>query len=373
MRAQALDLLRFPLCVVIVLIHVLSTNGFVIQGQYVNVAYYPFFSGLYSFVDGFLRGQSVPIYYFIAGFVFFLGVEWTRQKYLQKLKNRVRSLLIPYLIWNTVAVGILFLKLVPGLSRFLSSTSSLNFSWHGLLSCYWFYDNTLIPDPMSDALSLGTTLAPIDVPLWFVRDLIVVVLFTPLLYWIIRRARAYAIVALGLLWFALGYTDYDYPYMLSTAFFYFSFGAYMSINRRDMLVEFGRFFRLSMVAYPLLSILCIVSERCFPECLITIKQLNIFAGLIFAYNLAAWLLNNGKCRVSPFLASASFFVYITHELICAKITRLLYTLLCPTSEGMFLFMYFASFVLTISLLLATFYLLHRYWPAFLKLTTGRLQ
>ncbi len=149
LRSESLDLLRFPLAVVVVTVHLLVVDGFVVDGRYVNVTDSVFFVWVYRFVDSFLRGQSVPIYFFISGFVFFFGIELTPKKYLYKLRNRVKSLFVPYIVWNTLAVGMLLMKLLPCLNRFLPSAYTLNFSWKGLLSCYWMYDQSLVPDPVT--------------------------------------------------------------------------------------------------------------------------------------------------------------------------------------------------------------------------------
>ena len=84
LRSQSLDLLRFPLAVVVLTIHIFSTEGITFQGTTSNFEDYPFFMEVNRFIDGFFRGQSVPIYCFISGFVFFLGVEMTRETYIRK-------------------------------------------------------------------------------------------------------------------------------------------------------------------------------------------------------------------------------------------------------------------------------------------------
>ncbi len=199
----------------------------------------------------------------------------------------------------------------------------------------------------------------------------IVVVCTPLLYWVIRRTKFYVVALIGVLWFATGYTDYDYLHMLSTAFFFFSFGAYMSMNRKDMFREFGKYFRLSVVLYPLLGVLYIVAECCFTEATIAIKQLNICVGLIFAYNLSAWLLRRKICRINSFLASASFFVYVAHLFIGLKLTRLLYVWLSPMTDCGIFSIEIVSILLNIAILLGIYYILQRYCPLLLKVLTGR--
>ena len=66
LRSQSLDLLRFPLAVVILLIHIFSTDGITFQGKTLTFESYPLFLFVNRLIDAFLRGQSVPIYYFIS-------------------------------------------------------------------------------------------------------------------------------------------------------------------------------------------------------------------------------------------------------------------------------------------------------------------
>lgn len=370
LRSQSLDLLRFPLSVVIVIIHVFSANGLILQDKHVNVNEYSFFLEVNHVIDGFLRGQSVPIYFFISGFVFFLGVEGlTKEKYFQKLKNRAKTLLIPYIIWNFVAILFLLVRLLPCFNGYLSYTdSTFNLSLSSFLSCFWMYDGNL---NISGAGANTPSLFPLNFPLWFLRDLMIVVLCVPLLYWILKYTKYYFVLLLGLLWFVLSYWDIGYLNPLLCAFFFFSWGTYMSINKKDMLIEFGRFFKISIFLYPLLALLYIISMHFCPNMSGMIKELNVFVGLLFAYNLAAYLLRRNYCKVNSFLASASFFIFISHGLIGARLVKVFYLLIMPASNIALLMVYFLSTLFTILLLLFIFSVLRRYTPTFLKVIAGR--
>ena len=78
MRSQTLDLLRFPLAVVVLLIHTFGVEGLGVNGRAFEPEQYPLFVVVRDAIEAFLGGQSVPVYFFISGYVFFLGVEWTR-------------------------------------------------------------------------------------------------------------------------------------------------------------------------------------------------------------------------------------------------------------------------------------------------------
>lgn len=376
LRSQSLDLLRFPLAVVVLTIHTFNTAGLTLQGHKFSVDTYPFFIELNYFIDGFLRGQSVPIYFFISGFVFFLGIELTKEKYVQKLKNRVKTLLIPYIIWNALAIVILVSRLLPCFRGYLSYVdTTLNMTLSGLLSCFWIYHGELSPAPIGTGAYMEAlkSVFPVNIPLWFVRDLMVVVLFAPLLYWLLKHTRYYWVLLLGMSWFFLPYLNIElgHFYSLLTAFFFFSWGAYMSINKKDMLTEFGRFFKSSVFLYPLLALLYVASVHYFPNVSTTIKRLNVFVGLFFAYNIAAWLLRKNICKVNSFLASASFFIYVSHILICGRLIKVMFLLIKPDGNLSIFMVYLLSLLVTVVFLLLVFYLLRRYTPSFLKVIAGR--
>ena len=107
LRSQSLDLLRFPLAIVVMTIHVWF------PGVADATADVPALNALSGLVAGLLWDQSVPVYFFISGFVFFLNVDMSAATYRRKLRNRTKSLLIPYIIWNTLAIAKLLLFALP--------------------------------------------------------------------------------------------------------------------------------------------------------------------------------------------------------------------------------------------------------------------
>lgn len=369
LRSQTLDLLRFPLAIVILTIHTFSTAGFTFHGTEYSIDNMPVLMEVNRFIDGFLRGRSVPIYFFISGFVFFLGIELTKDKYIQKLKNRTKTLLIPYILWNILAVLVVLMRFLPCFSSLFPNIheEKLHFAPMHILNTFWDRWNGIIVTPGIE----DNNLYPQDIPLWFLRDLMIVVLCTPLISWALKHTRYYIICLLGVVWFALGDSNLGHPYQLLTAFLFFSWGAYMSIHKKDMLVEFGRFFKCSMWLYPLLGILYIFAIHAWPEACGIIKRLNILVGLIFAYNLASWLLSHKICKVSQFLASSSFFIYVSHTLFCSEILKCFFYFFHPVSDIGMLSIYLLTVIFTTIFLLVVFYLLQRYAPAALRLLTGR--
>ncbi len=354
--SETIAFLRFPLIVMIVVLH--ST----IAPSYLETAgepgAFPVYDTLSKLLSGVFGNLGVPIFFVISGFLFFYKTDFTRAAYGRKLKSRVRSLLVPYLIWNTAYFAVfVLLKSVPATSAMISSHPILEqLNPMGIVYNLWGLHD--IP-----AVSLSV---PIVGPMWFIRDLMVTCVCSPLIWLAVKYLRVFAVVLLGVAW-------YLFPGLYCagfgiTAFFFFTAGAWFSINRRDIVEQCGQVFTPSMVLFPILAIAEVAANGygCYPY----IHKVGIVVGIVFVFNVASRLLATGKVRPNAFLASASFFVFAFHEPTFFY-TRLLLlrTILPATDFGITLF-YLLSPVVMIAVSLALYALLKRYLPRFTAIITG---
>lgn len=365
LRSQSLDLLRFPLAVVVLAVHA-SFDG--VHNATDHIPLFKVFNGL---IDGLLLDQSVPIYFFISGFVFFINIEMNAETYKRKLRNRFKSLFIPYLIWNSLAIVKLLVFALPFLSFLFvdqRTFSELDLSPSALAYSFWDTSKGPLPWPSGTG-----EMYPIDTPLWFVRDLMIVVLATPLINLVIKKIHSYAVIILGAAWFSTAFFPLGHHSQLLTAFFFFSWGAYMSICRKDIFIEFGKYRKAATIIYILLSVAYAMAYCNQPEAMPVLKRINQCAGLIFAYNSAAWLLQHNVCRVSRFLASASFFIYVSHAIIIHEVYMILQGLAAPFTiyQWQTALIHIATTPVSVCLLLAVFYLMRRFTPRLLKVVAGR--
>lgn len=371
LRSRSLDLLRFPLAIVVVLIHVVASHRFYLDGHAVNVKQMQGAQTFFNIIDTFLRNQSVPVYYFIAGYVFFLGITLTMETYGHKLMNRAHSLLIPYISWNLLAILSSLIMFIPALGLYFPYLSSYKFDFSATAFLESFWNSWYGIISRTETFPPGGGIYPQDYPLWFVRDLMLTVLAAPMIYWVLRHTRWYAVLALGATWLLVAPLKTGHPGQLLTALFFFSWGAYMSYHKRDMIKDFRHFFLLSLALYILLGCVCLILGKQHPIAFSYIKHVNIIVGMIMAYGLASWLIEHCGVKVSSFLASASFFVYAGHGLFVAYFNILYFNLIRPKHFSGVTLVYALTLVSVILLLLFLYWFFGKYCRRLQRFLGGR--
>ncbi|MGM9852908.1 MAG: acyltransferase family protein [Muribaculaceae bacterium] len=128
-------------------------------------------------VTGFCRA-CVPVFFAISGFLFFRNVrQWDWKAWKSKLGRRAVTLLIPYMLWNVIA-SLLFLFKV----RYMGSDG------FGV-----FADGSFNPLRYLEGFWRLNDGYPYDYPLWFLRNLIVLCIFAPLVYLLARRTAVFLV------------------------------------------------------------------------------------------------------------------------------------------------------------------------------------
>lgn len=380
-----MDLLRFPLAIVIVMVHIFNCDGMSIRGIEYSWTEDSVTGIVINFVKSFLSGQSVPIYFFISGYVFFLGFNLNMESYSKKMENRFKSLFTPYILWNTLAILFILIPLLPGLGQFFSSInddSSLDVSLPKLLSMYWETGTSSLIE-VADKGEAVYKNYPVDIPLWFVRDLMIVCITTPLINVLLKRFGGRFPIALGIIWFCIANVEavQSHASQLVTAYFFFSWGAYMSFNKKDMIEEFKKYRNISFVVYPMVALLVMVimyvtgsAEEVMAEGihhqLAYLKNIAILSGLPFAYNLAVILIQRFNLKVPSYLTSASFFIYAGHMLIIPYVIKIIGVILTPDTPFKALLVLVLTTIAVVGLLLGIYLGMKKIAPAILKPFTG---
>lgn len=288
---------------------------------------------------GFCR-VAVPIFFIISGYLFFIGLtDWDFRQWGSKLKKRVNSLLIPYILWNILSILV---------------------SW----GAHEFVSTPIIHNPWSVAMLYDTgTGLPHNYPLWFIRNLMILNLLAPLIYVYVRRTRIFGIVILFLLYFFNYWTTL--PGFEATGFFFYSLGALISISQLDM-PDLCRKIRLptAIAAVPLL-LLMILSHGHNPPLWEYTHRIFALIGSISTIGIVTHFID--RIKVSDFLSKSAFFVYAAHGTIVLPLVQHILRRLLPSS---LVIQYLSAPLLTIGILLLCYWLLTLYMPRITKILVG---
>ncbi len=132
----------------------------------------------YFFSNELLR-FAVPMFFALSGFLFFFTYENTAKCYANKLKSRVKSLLVPYLIWTVLSGLALTILMQFPFFNSLDIVKDKAFDW----SQFYMY-----------------LISPGAFPLWFLQQLMMFALLAPVLYFLIKKTRGVILIALAIPW-----------------------------------------------------------------------------------------------------------------------------------------------------------------------------
>jgi len=376
--SKTINYLRFPLTLGIVFIHFnLAKHNFVLNGVSYGAEYPNWFYYIINFFSEVLPRIGVPLFFFISGFLFFYKRDFDFNVYKRNLKSRARSLMLPYVLWNVIAVFLAAIVFLPFLASMYtgSDEARLDLSLKGIIGTFFNTDlGCIVYRPrIGDRTNFDPY--PLDVPLWYVRELLTMALLSPLLFWCIKKGKQWFIMLTGLMWYFT--TAYFYPQggyfaLLAPAVFFFSWGGYYSINKLDFVAIFRKFKYIPIIIYiPIAIADAIITEGNFHNKYL--HDAGIIFGVLSAVIIASWLLESGKVKVNTTLANCSFFVFALHKLIIDPFSKILFKFLhIPDHAIAMLIFYFVIPILITLLCLGVYLFLKKYVsPVCNALTGGR--
>lgn len=351
--SKTIQFLRFPLIIGVVLIHSQVLGEGMLRVSENPTLDFPIYSTISYLFSSIIARIAVPLFFFFSGFLFFYRVSFNFSVYINKLKKRCRTLLLPYLLWNLFAVVLTF-ALHFFLSDMVVEGAESKLSFLDYLQSFWNYKQ----------FHRG---APMNGPLWFIRDLMIVMLASPLVFFFIKYSRQYGIIALGILWF-FGWwplvTGFD-----KNAWFFFSAGAYFSIHQNNFVKVFSPLLWIALAIYIVSTILQLYLWNYRGDLLPYISNINILSGIVLAISSSSVLLRIGLWKVNPFLSEASFFIYVYHGLIVYRITSRAFMLL-PHTDMALLFIYLMCPIVILGIGLPLYYCLRKKLPRTTALLMG---
>ena len=202
--------------------------------------------------------------------------------------------------------------------------------------------------------------------MWYVRDLMLMVLFSPFFYYVLKKIGIGFVALMGILWYFTKVGLFpDFGFDFFTAFFFFSWGGFFRIKKVDLIFELRRF-KLATLFWILTIVVDLICNNGY------VHYLCIILGIYSIVQITSNLLESKRITTNnTFLADCSFFVFASHILIMKRMaTTIFYILKIPNNDWILLFTYFIVPFLTIVLCMLLYSLLRKKMPFFCGLLTG---
>ena len=248
-----------------------------------------------------ISNVAVPVFFLISGYYFFYGHQFCKEEYFRKIIKRSRTLLLPYLIWNllpmmNIVAGNLFSIIFRGKSTEALQTYFAELLNNGFWHIWW--DIT------------GGTM-PYDSPLWYVRDLMIMCILSPIAYLYIKRLKSWGMGILAILY--LAGVNTGVVGLSMSAIVFFILGGHFSINAAitGSPCDFALKWRWAVVPMAVLSLVLylLFHDQSYAH----ICQMSYILSGVFASYYLMNLMPEKMLKTMSVMASSVFFIYALHN------------------------------------------------------------
>ena len=352
LTSRVVSFLRFPLIIAVIFIH---CNLLV---KHPELETRPVFYFL-AFITMKLICIAVPLFFFISGLVFFKEGYFDLSLYKKKLKSRIHTVFIPYLLWNVIYFILLgIMQLIKPDTLVILHKHIVDFRWQDFLWIFW--DISQITGLADDqrACLVGA--------FWFLQCLFVFFLVSPVIYYIIKYLRHFTLLIIGILYF----TDFipEMPGIQSNATVYYMLGAYCSIMSIDFIAILKR---IPVQIHLVLMIAAVLISYWFVEKDIVYNITDLFVqAAVLA--IIAYMIENHQWKDSKYLVSSVFFVFAVHRLFSASLMSVSAYIIPSIDNDYCLYLYYVLMVmLTLFASLMVYQLSKKLLPGVTSILNGR--
>jgi Acyltransferase family. len=347
-QSTLIKTMRFPLIVLVLYEHSVRTYNAPIRLSLDSANLFHFFTEM---ISHFLCPIAVAWFFFFSGFLFYHNMQedeygwgWATRKW----SRRIHSILIPHLFWNLLNVlMVLLVTWIFNRIGIIINSDQMVVVRKGLL--FWFITG------------------PIDFPLWYLRNLIILSLLAPAFYYPVKKWPWISLAVILILYIA----SFKIDFFLFPNFSLFSLGAWMSIRKDNFVVICRRIkYPAAAMAFFLLPVATFFHGSQY-EYDTFFRLLFIPSGMITFLNLCDKLYDVDWHRnLMLKLTETVFFIYAAHEIYILGWTKGLFLRIFGQTLAARWISYLFVPVVTLAVCLALFYLLKRIMPRTLSFACG---
>lgn len=257
-----------------------------IHGTYLEIENYALVKFLQRFIGLGICHIANCLFFCLSGYMFAYSIK-TEIDVIIKIKKRFSSLLMPYLLWNVIFVlWYVLLYIIPETEKWVNNYDIVKNVlcqpiWQTIYDLWW---------------------SPAAFHLWFLRDLLVMIAFTPLL-WIWAQKHWFSAFLIALI------STYFYGWLV-----YFWAGIFLAVKKLD--IETYPHSIWIIISCTFLYIGYAVYVSIYETLPSYIEVFINFAGIYMIWSIYD-LFVQGRCMarkgIWKWICGYSFFVYCFHE------------------------------------------------------------
>lgn len=299
------------------------------------------FSGevFYIFIFRTFTRIAVPVFFIISSYLLFNNYS------LDKIAKRTKTILVPFILWSLISYAIFaILPIIPGVKNYFNSAADFSI----------------------ESLIQSTIIAPKNGSLWFLRDLFILIILSPLINWLTKhKITLFIIPILFIVWLF----DWHYTFMLESTLFFLigselstpmvntiSIPKYKNANITTLLIPLAISLLFAYIAAKYL-----VNPMIFTKLTILISILWII------YFRDVFLQDGFFTKTLDKFKEYSFFMFVTNSIILSFLKKPIPPL---HNTLISIVLYTISFALLLCICIITQNLLKKYFPKTFNILTG---
>lgn len=332
---------NFILAVFVMLLHSQNVDQYTAIQQ-------TFIPGLEYFISRTLGNLAVPCFFLISAYLFYRN--YGPKKIAEKYKSRIRSVLIPYLLWNFLYyLAFLVLTAFP-VSKYFMETQYVEVSLQELLQAVFNHKYNGV--------------------YWFMQQLIWFVALSPAVWILMQKKVGIVLPALFMILdCSRVYLPFDGFGIRLDMLVYWCLGCYFALHEAEAFEDRGSWRRICSCC---IGFLILLGVRFWLEFVNAGNEYNAyllslllltnvltfwFAMDVFAYEKTYWWME------------ITFFIYSTHPILVDAVKKGMAKLLPDTPE-LCLLNYFAAVGISLCVIVCVAGLLMRYMPRTWRVLNG---
>jgi len=339
--SAAITWLRFPLIFFIILLHCYS----VVRLEGIRITY---FETIYPF-SLWLGETGVPGFFFISGFLFFQS----KKSYKQKLGTRFHTLLTPYLLWNAILLALYLIAFAAGYPQDINYRNIAEYELIDYLRLFW--DRGSYDDG---------NFVPLLCPFWYIRNLLIMCILSPVLYYIIRYAREVFLLIVAIWWLSTHHNAF-----IPQTILFFSLGAYFSIHDINPLKVFSENKRCILSFFCLIAVADFLTHMGYGTPFnLQIHRLALIINIPTLFLLADFCVQKGYSN--NLLPNSAFIVFAVHYPIVVFLRKICAAKFAAASDTTHIILYFVCVIIATIASLFFYLVLAKYFPKLKNILSG---